>query len=419
MMGDSRLLGRYLHRLATRGSDGVPDCELLARFVRAADEAAFASLVERHALMVLGVCRRVLGNLHDAEDAFQATFLVLARKASAIRQPDSLANWLYGVAYRTALEARTKAVRRRVRQRALTNEPAVECAHELDQSDLRAVLDCEVKRLPDRYRSPFVLCCLEGRTNEEAARLLRCPKGTILSRLAWARQRLRTRLTRRGVTLSLASLGALWRADVASAKLVNETALAARLLVLGRAAATAEVISLTKGVLISMFIEKLKLLSAAVVALGLVGFALAWLIQPTTASDPQRAENAGVVKSEDLMSTLVGLEKRSWEATKKKDIDALRKLCAKDYVAIISDGSRLTFAEFVALFPQFEVKSYALSDVRVLPISPDVAILVYKAKTQTVILGMTLKEESQFSSTWVRQDGAWRNAFYQETLIDD
>jgi RNA polymerase sigma factor (sigma-70 family) len=418
-MNDSGLLVRYIHRLATHRSDGLCDHRLLERFVATRDEGAFASLVERHGTMVLGVCRRVLGDRHHAEDAFQATFLVLARKASGLRQPDSLGNWLYGVAYRTALEARTKAVRRQARERALTEEPAVESDHEVDRTELRAVLDGEIKRLPDRYRSPFVLCCLEGRTNEEAARLLRCPKGTILSRLAWARQRLRQRLTRRGVTLSVASCGVLWQSDTVSAKLVNATANAARLFALDGSAASAEVISLTKGVLLRMLTEKLKLLSAVVVALGLVGFGLAWLGQVTSASGQQRREPSAVVKSEELMDTLMTLEKRSWEATKKKDIETLRKLCAQDYVAIISDGSRLTFDGFIALFPLFEVKSYAISDVRVLPVGPDVAILIYKAKTQTAVLGMTVKEVSQFTSTWARRDGEWRNVLYQETRIEE
>jgi hypothetical protein len=113
------------------------------------------------------------------------------------------------------------------------------------------------------------------------------------------------------------------------------------------------------------------------------------------------------------------LENRSWEATKNKDIKSLRSLCAQDYVAIISDGSRLTLEDFIALFPVFEVKSYKLSDMRVLPIGPDVAILVYKAKTQTAILGMTVKEDTQHSSTWARRDGEWRNVFYQETVIEE
>lgn len=417
-MNDSGLLIRHIHRLARRCSDGVGDGELLERFVALGDEVAFSALVTRYGSMVLGVCRRVIGNLHDAEDAFQATFLVLARKARSLREPNSLSNWLYGVAYRTALEARTKAVRLRVRERVLSEEPVVAGQHELDRIEIRAILDGEINRLPQRYRSPFVLCCLEGRTNEEAARLLCCPKGTILSRLAWARQRLRQRLTRRGVTLSVASLGTLWATEAASAKLVHATSQSARLFVLGQAGAAPEVISLTKGVLISMFTENIKLLSAVVGVLGLIGCGLAWLGRPTSASGQQQPEKAAIVKSEDLMDTLVTMEKRSWEATKKKDIDALRKLCAKDYVAIISDGSRLTSEEFVALFPLFEVKSYTLSDVRVLPISPDVAILVYKAKTQTAILGMSVHEETQNSSTWARRAGEWRNVMYQETLIE-
>src|SRR5262249_31616689 len=150
-------------------------------------------------------------NEHDAEDAFQATFLILVRKAGSLGRPELLGNWLYGVAYRTAARARAEATRRRFREVPLIDRdlPAKESTPDGVWRDLRPVLDEEINRLPDKYRAPFVLCYLEGKTNEEAARQLGCPLGTVLSRLARARERLRLRLTSRGLTLSVGLLGAM------------------------------------------------------------------------------------------------------------------------------------------------------------------------------------------------------------------
>jgi RNA polymerase sigma factor (sigma-70 family) len=421
-MADPRSLLRFVRRLAVRG-DASTDRQLLARFVAARDEAAFAALVGRHGPMVLGVCRRVLGDAHDAEDAFQAAFLVLARKAASIGRPDALGNWLYGVAYRTALGARARASRRRARERELAEEPAVDTPRDVAWGELRAALDAEVARLPHRYRSAFVLCCLEGRTNEETARLLGCPKGTVHSRLSWARQRLRDRLTRRGVALPAAGAAALWSVDALSAAvpaaLAGSTARAAALFASGQAAASAEVLSLAKGVLQAMFLQKVKVLSAALLAVGVVCGGVVWLGQRAGASDPPEPEMpAARADAGGLRDTLLALEKRSWEATKKKDVKELRKLCAEDYEAVLSDGSRLTRDEFFDLFPLFEVKSYALSDVRARPLGPDAALITYKVKSKTVIAGVALDEETQISSTWVRRDGEWRNVFYQETSIE-
>ena len=152
------------------------------------DEAAFEALVRRHGPMVLGVCRRVLRNHHDAEDAFQATFLVLVRKAASIVPREMVANWLYGVAYRTALKARSMIARQRVRERQVTEMPEPEAAEPDDcWRDLQPLLDQELSRLPDKYRVPIVLCDLEGKTGKEAARQLGWPEGTVASRLARGR----------------------------------------------------------------------------------------------------------------------------------------------------------------------------------------------------------------------------------------
>jgi RNA polymerase sigma factor (sigma-70 family) len=151
--------------------------------------------------MVLGLCQRILGNRHDAEDAFQATFLVLVRRAGSVRKKASLTHWLYGVACRTALRARTELARRRVHERKVATVGLCEAVPDLLWQELHSVLDDEVSRLPEKYRAPVALCYLEGMTYEQASRHLRWPKGTVAIRLARARERLRANLIRRGVVL--------------------------------------------------------------------------------------------------------------------------------------------------------------------------------------------------------------------------
>jgi RNA polymerase sigma factor (sigma-70 family) len=190
-----------LRREPAEAGGSVPDAELLARFARTRDDAAFELLLWRHAAMVYGVCRRGSGDEHRAEDAFQATFLVLARKAGSVRG-SNVAGWLFRVARRVTLRMKRSADRGRAIPLAADPTARSECCV-AERTELRTVLDDEVGRLPSRFRQPVLLCYLGGRTADEAARLLRIPRGTVLSRLAAARQRLAARLTRRGVTLPL------------------------------------------------------------------------------------------------------------------------------------------------------------------------------------------------------------------------
>jgi RNA polymerase sigma factor (sigma-70 family) len=178
------------------------DQELLQQFTTIRDESAFTALVERYSPLVWGVCHRVLRDRHDAEDAFQATFLVLARKAGTVCKKEAAGSWLYGVAYRIALSQKRTARRRRRREQQGQTREAEQPASAASLRELQAILDEEVARLPAKYRSPFVLCCLEGKSYAHAAGELGCKEGTVSSRLAEARKQLQVRLIRRGVTLS-------------------------------------------------------------------------------------------------------------------------------------------------------------------------------------------------------------------------
>jgi RNA polymerase sigma factor (sigma-70 family) len=258
---------------------GLTDGQLLARFADGRDEAAFAALVRRHGPMVLGVCRRVLGNVHDAEDAFQAAFLLLARKAAAVVRREAVGCWLYTVAYRTALEARQANARRRARERQVEDMPHPTVGP-AEAQDWRPLLDRAVYELPEKYRRPVVLCDLEGRTRKQVARQLGLAEGTLSSRLATARRLLARRLAKSGLSLSGGAL-AVVLAEGASAAvpapLAVATVRAAALLAAGRAAGLmTPAAALMKEVLKTMFLAKLKLVAVAVVvatALGVSGLA--------------------------------------------------------------------------------------------------------------------------------------------------
>jgi RNA polymerase sigma factor (sigma-70 family) len=201
---------RHLHRmLGTPSPDEATDRQLLDRFTSGRDEAAFEELLRRHGPMVLGVCRRLLSEPHDADDVFQATFLVFIHKAASVRKAASLGSWLYGVAYRLALKARAGAARRRAHERRRADMRPTDATNEPSWDDVRPVLDEELVRLPERLRAPLVLCYLRGMTNVEAARELGRPAGSMSKDLAHGREMLRRRLAQRGVILSSAALALL------------------------------------------------------------------------------------------------------------------------------------------------------------------------------------------------------------------
>jgi RNA polymerase sigma factor (sigma-70 family) len=271
----------YLRRagLAEDEADRT-DGQLLECFVSRRDEAAVAALVRRHGPMVWGVCRRVLRDHQDAEDAFQATFLVLVRRAAAISPREMVGNWLYGVARQTALKARAAGARRQAREKQLNQGPEPEAQSEPDLwRDLQPLLDRELSRLPDKYRLAVVLCDLEGRSRKEAASQLGIPEGTLSSRLTTARATLARRLARHGLALSGGALAAVLSQKAAAGGLPPSVATsairAATDVAAGQAAAggvvSAKVAALTDGVLKTMLLKKLATLTGVLLLLGVLG----------------------------------------------------------------------------------------------------------------------------------------------------
>ncbi|HEY7159265.1 MAG TPA: RNA polymerase sigma factor [Gemmataceae bacterium] len=280
---------------------GLTDGQLLGCFIEQRDEAAIAALVRRHGPMVWGVCRRVLRNHHDAEDAFQATFLVLVRRATSIAPREMVGNWLYGVAQRTALKARAMLAKRRARERHVTAMPETGVEQQDLQHDLQPVLDQELSRLPDKYRSAIVLCELEGQTRTEAARQLGVPPGTLAAWLTRGRALLAKRLARHSLALSGGMLVALAQqaAECRPAALMSSTIKAVTAVAAGQAASmgliSAPVAALTEGMVKTMLLSKLKIATAMVLALTVS--AAGGLFYKTQAAgrleDAPRAERKG------------------------------------------------------------------------------------------------------------------------------
>jgi RNA polymerase sigma factor (sigma-70 family) len=266
---------------------GLSDGQLLRTFLSDRDECAFEALVRRHGPMVMGVCRRVLGNAHDAEDAFQAAFLVLVRKATTLARREIVGDWLHGVAYRTALKARTLQARRRRKERRVARPEAAQTA---DTPDWYRLLDQELQGLPEKYRVPIILCELEGRSHQEAARQIGCPVGTLSGRLSRARALLARRLKGRGLTPASRLAPA-----VISPALVGSTVKAATLVAAGQAAAgivSAQVAAITEGVVRAMLLNKLKTIGVVILLVAFLGIGTGAIRSRAAAEEKETAPKA-------------------------------------------------------------------------------------------------------------------------------
>jgi RNA polymerase sigma factor (sigma-70 family) len=359
---------------------GLTDGQLLERFLRLRQDVAFRALVDRHGPMVMGVCRRVLHDAHDAEDAFQATFLVLVRKAASIVPRELVANWLYGVACRTAQKARVSRTRANAAKRRVFDKVTAMAKQAASDDeiwhDLQPVLDRELQRLPDKYRVAIVLCELEGKPRKQAAQQLGWPEGTLSGRLARARKLLAARLTRRGVTLSVAGLAALLTRGVASAvvpaALKSNITRAALLSAAGKAVpagiVSAQVSALTEGVMKTMLLAKLRVGVLVLAAVGLattgtglvahqVGAAGRQPLSRADGANPNQPERAGLANDKlqlaDAEMHVIGVYWAKDFVTGNKRVDVEVRPTAKpvtlvltsyfsvDWHVKLADGARL------------------------------------------------------------------------------
>jgi RNA polymerase sigma factor (sigma-70 family) len=402
---------------------GLTDGQLLEGFISRREGSAVAALVGRHGPMVWGVCRRVLRDYHEAEDAFQATFLVLVRKAASVVPREMVANWLYGVAYQTALKAKATAAKRRARERQVIDMPEPEVVEQDHSHDLQSLLDQQLSRLPDKYRVVLLLCDLEGKTRKEAARQLAVPEGTVAGRLARARVMLAKRLARHGLAVSGAALAGVLSQGAAAAcvptSVVSSTIKAASLLAAGTLAAAGvvspTVSALTEGVLKAMFWTKLKAATGVCLAISLIlmlGSALGYHALAAH-KEPTNKEQG------KLRDTLLGLDKQFWEASSKHDAETLNKLIAADYLGIGTD-QRWTKSALLQQHREFRTGYLKLvTDREVIRLNEHTALLTYEAKfkvfTKSGALSATAHQ--RMISCWVQRDGGWFVVFSQVTDV--
>ncbi len=364
---------RYFRTLFDAGvTTGLTDGQLLERFATRRGEAAelaFATLVERHGPMVLRACRGIIREDHEAMDAFQATFLVLARRGGSLWVRDSLGPWLHRVACRAATRARAGAARRRALELRLAEREGGR-THDIDRDDLAAVLHEELDRLPDRYRVPIVLCDLEGRTCEEAARHLGCPIGTIGSRLVRGRERLRDRLRRRGLSPNAGGLATSLRPVGPDAlmmippALVDSTTAAVIRCVAARAVTGGSAALLAQGVLSSMTIIRAMKFASAVLALGVTASGVTLLAQKGTSGDEPGFQGdtkaaqrddvpVSVVKPGELTVSVV--ERGSLESSDNADV-----VCEVEgrtaIISILPEGTRVKKGDLVCTLDSSTLK---------------------------------------------------------------
>jgi RNA polymerase sigma factor (sigma-70 family) len=375
--------------------EGSADQDLLRRFIDERDEAAFEALLQRHGAMVLDVCRGVLGNEADVEDAFQATFLVLARRAESIRKSASLACWLHGVAYRTALRARADTTRQQ-KHEVRTSQPCTTTGpDELTWCEIRRVIHEELDRLPGRHRAALVLCYLQGKTQDEAAAELGLPKGTLKGHLERGRALLRARLVRRGlgpgVVLTLAAWPAATKATGLSHPLVSATVKTATAFAAGKAAVSVvspSVAALSNGLVKAMFFRKLRI--AAILLLALAGSAtgLALFIQGPTRADAGAAGEQSVSPAKPRPGA---------DVAAKPEVDSTRPICS-----LLGHVNRLTSV------------AYSPDDKSIATASWDGTVRIWNATTGKEVRQLGLDKDAR-----PRTEESISNAFDQIAFSPD
>jgi RNA polymerase sigma factor (sigma-70 family) len=409
----------------------LPDQDVLQRFHSQHDQAAFQTLLRRHGPMVWEVCCGVLGNEADAEDAFQATFFILARKPNSIRKTASLASWLHGVAYRTALKARAQSAMRHKHEARVPTPPTAE-PDDLSWREVRQVLHEEVSRLPERYRAPLVLCYLEGATQGAAAVQLKLAKSTLREHLDRGRALLRTRLMRRGLGPAAVLVTAAWPAANAPAcvpsSLVSGTIKAASLFAAGQAVAagavSAPAAALAEGVLKAMLLSKVKVAAVLLLALGALGVGASALPHRTVAAELQSPVSKSASAGPDdgnLKETVLALTQRLWEAHTKQDRNTFNNLLADDYVGL--DISRREYTKAAALdyVANYRVTEYSINNAKVIQLNATSAVVTYEVRFK--IRSTSGKEEGPAvyhnSCAWAKRHGKWWAVFGESMHMTD
>jgi RNA polymerase sigma factor (sigma-70 family) len=417
----SEVIQHVRRTVLLQGGPGLTDEQLLADYLSRCEESALAALVRRHAPMVWGVCRRVLGNHHDAEDAFQATFLVLVRKAASIASRELLGNWLYGVAHQTALKARGTIARRKDRERQVTAIPQPATAGQDRRNELQCLLDEELSRLPKHYRAVIVLCDLEGKTRKEAARQIGLPEGTVGSRLARARALLAKRLARHGLAVSSGTLAAALAESVASASVpipvMSTTIKAASLFGAGQTLATgvisARVAALTEGVVKAMFLHKSKSVVAGLVVIAAMGLCALGLLQRTQAKAPSADPSRASTPKKDegnLKETVLALQKRIWEANARQDVTAMKNLLADDFAGLDKNGNPFNKADELRYVSEWCEFDHSIKEARVVLLNRSSALVIYEVHYKvrpTKSKEVRSMESRQGTGAWARRNGQW------------
>jgi RNA polymerase sigma factor (sigma-70 family) len=396
------------------------DRQLVEQFLTGQGEAVFEAIVRRHGAMVYRVCWRVLQHHQDVEDAFQATFLVLAQRLRTVRKHASLASWLHGVAHRVALKSKgaTATCRRHEEQAAASQKMPPD---DVSWVEVRAVLDAELAGLPEKWRLPLVLCYLEGRTQDEAAAELGWSKRTLRRRLEEGRTGLGRRLNRRGVVWPVALSAVLFSDAVASATpspaLLDSTIKAAGLIAAGQPAAvgliSAKAAALTEGVLKTMLLSKLKVAVAVLLAIGALGIGASGLSYRSVAGEPPSPVSKSAVSPQDegnLKETVLALEKRIWEAHSKQDVNAFKNLLADDYVGTDRRGRSYTKKDVLGWVASFRVLDPVIKNTRVVLLNATGAIVTYEIRYRIASSGGRELETPlpvQAISGWALRDGKW------------
>jgi RNA polymerase sigma factor (sigma-70 family) len=373
----ARLL-RQIQRLVSPSIDvDGADAELLARYVRQHDEAAFATLVRRHGPMILNLCRRLLGDAHAADDAFQATFLVLAQSAGAIRRPGALAAWLYGTARHIAMKARASAGRTTTTAAPVVRDRRPDPLSELSAREVLLILDEELEQLPATYRLAVVLCNLEGKSHEEAAGLLGCTLGALRGRLDRGRKRLHDRLVRRGLTLAAAlAVAEVARAAGGVPATLSTTAVAAGLAFAGVSAAkvapaSAEVTRLAgeavSGASVSgASVSKLKLACLLVLALSIVAFG-AGMLRESAADGPEQSIGGAEPGQLGEKAQSKDLHDDPLPAGALSRLGTVQQRAPDSQIALTADGKEIVAVNGDLLVRRFDAATGALRSVTQLP----------------------------------------------------